>query len=758
MSTYVPWDWHEYEEGKFDFEGKTVPERDLIGFIKLAKKMNLYVTIKPGPYIIAEYINQGLPLWLSKNYPDHLALTPQGINVFPFIVSYMHPDFLACIRRWYDKVLAIVRDYQVENNGPIAMLQVCNEVGLNQWLGGLGDYSPVTLQYYHQYLKDKYKDIAEMNSIMSTHYKTFDEVEAPSGIACTKHHFNLHRQWHLFHRHYYALYLDWIIDEVRSHDVNVLLYHNVPGWVYSRAKDFPLNITMYDEVFKKHKDVVFGVDHIPENPSYRNMHDDFPCNEILKAMRFREGPIFAAEFQAGSREYCVRTYPKELELFYKSSLGNGLFGMNFYMFSQGKNPQGKGHYGPTFYWDTALDVEGKELPLYSVIKDMGYWLGYNGQFLLRSERKSNMAVGFYAPYYETEFTHPFGGAFLFDPYGIGLKYDTKPVRDQIYFDGLLKAVQMLNYDIDIYDLEKTTVEELLEYKQLSVVSLEYMSPETQRKIVDYVRRGGNLILMPTVPHFDLFLNKCTILKDALKLKEIASITPASPKIDFMGMTDQYVFSRINEYESNAGKVIARVSDDGKPCGFNIKCGKGKVLFLGTGFTNCIHEHRLAYEKILSFGHIKKNAYADNEDIRVVQRFGTDYAYLFIINYHNMAHTTKVFYTDPITGKELCLPKKGRMTIPPMTAYMLPVCLPLPKEKGRIVSSTVEVYNSKVKKAQLIIDVKGIPSEQGELDLELQSKPKSVLYNNKKILFSGAGKKISLKFINREGFSKISINF
>ena len=43
-STYIPWDWHEYEEGKFDFSGKTDPSKNLIKFIELCKKNELDLT------------------------------------------------------------------------------------------------------------------------------------------------------------------------------------------------------------------------------------------------------------------------------------------------------------------------------------------------------------------------------------------------------------------------------------------------------------------------------------------------------------------------------------------------------------------------------------------------------------------------------------------------------------------------------------------------------------------------------------------
>ena len=48
VSTYVPWSWHEFEEGEFDFSGDTLPERDLIGFINEVKKAGLYLILKPG--------------------------------------------------------------------------------------------------------------------------------------------------------------------------------------------------------------------------------------------------------------------------------------------------------------------------------------------------------------------------------------------------------------------------------------------------------------------------------------------------------------------------------------------------------------------------------------------------------------------------------------------------------------------------------------------------------------------------------------
>lgn len=42
---------------------------DLVQFIKMAQEENLYVILRPGPYICAERDNGGIPFWLFNKYP-----------------------------------------------------------------------------------------------------------------------------------------------------------------------------------------------------------------------------------------------------------------------------------------------------------------------------------------------------------------------------------------------------------------------------------------------------------------------------------------------------------------------------------------------------------------------------------------------------------------------------------------------------------------------------------------------------------------
>jgi beta-galactosidase len=143
-------------------------------------------------------------------------------------------------------------------------------------------------------------------------------------------------------------------------------------------------------------------------------------------------PPFAAEFQSGSREYHVVTNPREMELFYKASIANGLAGWNYYMFSQGRNPLRKGYSGDTFYWFTPLTAEGKKTSAFPLISRMSKLIKTIEPVILDAKRKAEICVLFYPPYYATELERPETGA-------SSLQFVPAAIRRPAWFDGLLKC-------------------------------------------------------------------------------------------------------------------------------------------------------------------------------------------------------------------------------------------------------------------------------------------------------------------------------
>ena len=65
VETVVPWNLHEPKKGEFDFTGEKLHGlTDLVGYVKLAQKLGLWVILRPSPYICAEWEFGGFPAWL----------------------------------------------------------------------------------------------------------------------------------------------------------------------------------------------------------------------------------------------------------------------------------------------------------------------------------------------------------------------------------------------------------------------------------------------------------------------------------------------------------------------------------------------------------------------------------------------------------------------------------------------------------------------------------------------------------------------
>lgn len=111
VETYVAWNAHEPQPGRFDFTGWL----DLARFIRLAGSLGLDVILRPGPYICAEWDLGGLPAWLLADPTMKLRTT--------------HAGYLNAVSRYLDRVIDEVRPLLAHNGGPVVAVQIENEYG-----------------------------------------------------------------------------------------------------------------------------------------------------------------------------------------------------------------------------------------------------------------------------------------------------------------------------------------------------------------------------------------------------------------------------------------------------------------------------------------------------------------------------------------------------------------------------------------------------------------------------------------------------
>jgi beta-galactosidase len=109
VEVYTFWNWHEPQEGKFDFKG----DHDLGAFLKLVKQMDMFAICRVGPYYCAEWDNGGYPLWLRFK---------PGLKV-----RDANKPFLDAMDRFFEKLIPVVAANQINHGGSVVLVQLENE-------------------------------------------------------------------------------------------------------------------------------------------------------------------------------------------------------------------------------------------------------------------------------------------------------------------------------------------------------------------------------------------------------------------------------------------------------------------------------------------------------------------------------------------------------------------------------------------------------------------------------------------------------
>jgi len=111
VATYVFWNAHETEPGKWNFEG----DKNLSEFVKAAEEEGLFVILRPGPYACAEWEFGGYPWWLQ--------------NCKEIELRRDNPVFLKYTQLYINRLYQEVGKQLITKGGPIIMVQVENEFG-----------------------------------------------------------------------------------------------------------------------------------------------------------------------------------------------------------------------------------------------------------------------------------------------------------------------------------------------------------------------------------------------------------------------------------------------------------------------------------------------------------------------------------------------------------------------------------------------------------------------------------------------------
>ena len=247
---YVFWNAHESEPGKFDFTG----QNDLAEFCRLCQENGMYVILRPGPYVCAEWEMGGLPWWLLKKKDIRLREDD--------------PYFLERVGIFEEAVAGQVKHLTIGNGGPIIMVQVENEYGSygvnKKYVTAIRDivrdnFGDITLfqcDWASNFINNGLEDLVwTMNfgtgADIDSQFEDLRKIRPDSPLMCSEFWSGWFDKWGANHETRPAADMIAGIDEMLSKGISFSLYMTHGGtnwghWAGANSPGFAPDVTSYD--------------------------------------------------------------------------------------------------------------------------------------------------------------------------------------------------------------------------------------------------------------------------------------------------------------------------------------------------------------------------------------------------------------------------------------------------------------------------------------------------------------------------------
>ncbi len=565
VAAYIPWLWHQPEPEVSDLDGHTHAMRNLAGFLDLAAEMGLYIIARPGPYIMAETINEGIPPWVFSQFPQTAFVGQDG--TIQNVASYMHPDFIRCVEGWYRAVFEVLAPRQQTRGGKIILIQLDNEMGMIQWVRNLVDINPDTLARFAAYLKETYgpglseRYASEPLTDSLREQITQNETWYPDRVV---------EDYRRFYRRYLREYMTVLWEQAKTFGMEVPPVVNIHGFG-NGGKTFPIGLSQLVEAMSI-EGMVSATDVYPIFIGEGNFHQLVLVNEMTKALQNPQQPLFSIEFQAGGNQDFGGAQSSLNDLHSRLCISCGMRAINHYLFFDGENdpvlsPTKRHNWGHPVRKDGSLRGQYARYPKLSGV------LGAYGADLVRARPKTVTRIGFVLDYYMTEVNSPLTS--------LATSVLTRQ-RDVVLFDLLARGLALTHRPFDAIELTRARLDPV-ETPVLWVMMEKQCDAATQQQLAEYVRRGGRLVLTGRMCEETFDRAPCAILREAVGIQGVQSDPPFTPALIRAFEHDDVPVAFMETYRGDFDEVFA-TSAEGRAVGFTKKVGEGAVMVFGAALS------------------------------------------------------------------------------------------------------------------------------------------------------------------------------
>lgn len=530
IATYIPWYLHEFNKGEYDFAGTRREYLNLNKFFELCQKHEMFIIARPGPYIMAEMMNEGLPDYIY-DLEDIEATTWSRNKPEVPVIDYNNLEFLKHVEKYF-KVLF---DEVLSKYNNIIMMQLCNEIGMLQWITNTPNLNDNTRNNFEKYINDNFA-----TSTIEKYGHSVSDIEKINEIKSLE----FHNDFHEFVRNSYANYVDKLVSIWEKIAPDKYLYAvNIHGTGEGKVFGYPVGISQLYKTYKNKSNIVSGSDLYLGDFNVSSIQDSYILNAFTDASNGRDQPLMSIEF--GSEDYnhgndfssnqYNHSLDMKIDMFYLQ--GNRL--LNFYKIAGGINDTVDRDYknGYNLFSNTGeldgtacpISPTGRERLMYHSIKNkLKFYKNFNNKVAKMQQRKSNVKIGFIVDYFMTEYNIP--NKKVENEFITNLEYH----RGEKFYSDMVKPMLLAGYSFDALDICNDPIGS----EVLVIPSAKYMSKELQIKIVNALEAGTRVVFYGEVPIFDLIGNDCKILKDYLEIEIVSEVRSNLSIQKKVGLTPQ----------------------------------------------------------------------------------------------------------------------------------------------------------------------------------------------------------------------------
>ncbi len=523
--------------------------------------------------------------WTNAGVPDRIVNLPRLSDAYRQEAEV-----------WLHAVVDVLRPHLATRGGRVVLVQPDNEMDLfSHWFEDAAGLSGTRPGFFQQFAGETYGDVAALNAAWGTDFTDFTAAH-PHAERLNQHEPGMlirQKDYWRFQHWATAEGIRWHADQLRALGIDVPLVANYyPGGDVQNWRDVA-----------RHVDCV-GIDWYPRNEFAGDPHAQRVFLDTCRYQRLVSPLPHIAEFEAGVwhgfHDYVGALSPNHYRLTTCSALLAGIAGFNWYMLANRDN----WYYSP-------INERGDLRPeLAGVFRDIHRIVDAIDPTTLA--KQTDVSV-------------------LLDPLHIATE---RALRDNPVLDALHAA----DIDFEFYDPQFDAIR-----KPVTIYSgVDWLAPASQRRLLEYVEAGGQLVLLQNWPQRDDLFQPCNLLGIAPP-DRILSRLGKRVEVELGGQRAE-VEGPVWEWDNPPGEPITGVQVAGRQqavenadrwmtayigrrwtCGYRQSLGKGTLVMLG------LQPNADLLRAVLHWLGARLFAQAEHAAVRTAIATRDDHAYLFGTN-------------------------------------------------------------------------------------------------------------------------------